>query len=54
MSRKDYQHKKIPLEKLDEVIRKMEDPHDPDGFNEFRNTAIYDSFKFNYNLRTRN
>ena len=51
MGLKNYKRKEIPLEKLEEVMRKMEDTNDPDGFHEFRDTAIYHSFKFEYNLR---
>lgn len=51
MSLKNYRHKEITLERLEEVIRKIEDPNDPDNVHKFINTAIHHSFKHNYNLR---
>lgn len=47
MTFKDLERKELKLEEVREVLGKFEPG---ESFHEFRNTAIYHSFKHNYDL----
>ena len=37
----------LQLEQLEKLIKKIEDPRDPDNFHKFIDTAIYRCLKYN-------
>lgn len=50
MDSENYKAEENPLKKLEEVIKKIEDPTDKYGLHKFIDTAIYHCFVHWYNI----
>ena len=46
MALENYQSQQPTLDEINRVLKKIENPNDPDKLHKFIDTAIYSSFKY--------